>query len=97
MDRRKSALKMFFGMLTNTFRRQQLWSLLPMDPAAWYFMLTQHQAELTQQQAQTLATATLVTGPSKPMQAQGVSKHSRAYNHYCQDHKLLAWTSCAKA
>lgn len=59
-------------MLHNTFKRQQLWTILPMDPSAWYFLLTAHQAELLSSQAAVIASSTLLMGPSKPAQGQGV-------------------------
>lgn len=73
MERRKSLLRVFFGMLTNTFKRRQLWSLLPMDPSAWYYLLTGHQTRLLTHQSATLASAALVMGPSKPRKSQGAS------------------------
>ena len=60
-------------MLHNTFKRQQLWAILPMDPSAWYFLLTTHQSELLSSQAAVIASTPLVMGPSKPAQGQGVS------------------------
>lgn len=82
---------MFFSMLTNTFKRQQLWSLLPMDPSAWYFLLTQHQSELTASQSATLAAASLIMGPSRPAQGQGVSS-SRAETPHLQLLLQKGWT-----
>lgn len=57
IDRRKSALKMFLGMLASTIKRRQLWSVMPMDPGAWYVLLTKHQSDLLARQAAALASA----------------------------------------
>lgn len=73
MDRRKGALRVFFGMLTNTFKRQQLWAMLPMDPSAWYFLLTAHHSELISSQTSAIESSQLIMGPSKPVQGKGVS------------------------
>lgn len=46
---------MFLGMLIATIKRRQLWSVTPMDPAAWYVLLSKHQTDLAANQAAALA------------------------------------------
>ena len=65
MEKRKTAVKVFLGMLSSTIRRRQLWAVMPMDPAAWFVLLTKQQAELHEHQAAALKSASSALGDLK--------------------------------